>query len=99
MAMDESMAIVRINPAFLPLLEKNKKGSIDKHVNLSLAMYLFTDKKVTLSRAAELSKKSTSDFIQILIDHNINWAEYTNDLKKQDADTIDYILKEVEKND
>lgn len=99
MAMEESKARVGINPEFLPFLEKRNEGSIDEDVNLSLAIYLFTARKVTLARAAELTGKSISDFIQILIDHNIHWAEYTNEHKKQDDEAIDYILKEVEKND
>ncbi|MGN8844889.1 UPF0175 family protein [Niallia sp. HCP3S3_B10] len=50
--------------------------------------------KITLARAAELGGKSISDFIQILINHNIHWAEYTEEHKKQDDETIDFILKE-----
>lgn len=99
MAMEESKARVGINPDFLPLLNKKKDDSIDEDVNLSLAIYLFTARKVTLARAAELSGKSIADFIQTLIDHNIHWAEYTDEHKKQDDETIDYILKEAEKND
>ncbi|WP_449598494.1 hypothetical protein [Niallia sp. Marseille-Q9988] len=32
--------------------------------------------------------------MQILINHNIHWAEYTEEHKKQDDETIDFILKE-----
>lgn len=62
-------------------------------------MYLFTARKITLARAAELGGKSISNFIQILIDHNIHWAEYTEEHKKQDDETIKYILKEDGKQD
>ncbi|WP_083865228.1 UPF0175 family protein [Neobacillus bataviensis] len=34
--------------------------------------------KLTLGRAAELCGRSLSDFIQILIDHNIHWAYTKN---------------------
>lgn len=99
MAMDKSKATISINPAFLPFLIEEKGNSIEEVVNVSLAIYLFTARKVTLAHAAELSSKSLPDFIQILIDHHINWAEYTEEDKKQDDETIDYILKNVEKND
>lgn len=99
MAMDESKAKVGINPDFLPFLKGNSEDSIKRDVNLSLAMYLFTAKKITLARAAELAGRSLSDFIQVLIDHNIHWAEYTEDHKMQDDETIQFIIKEDEKNE
>ncbi len=99
MAMEESKAKVGINPEFLPFLKEKNEDLINSDVNLSLAMYLFTAKRITLARAAELAGKSLSDFIQVLIDHNIHWAEYTDDHKKQDDETIQFILKEDEKND
>lgn len=99
MAMEESKAKVGINPEFLPFLKGKNVNSVDEDVNLSLAMYLFTARKLTLARAAELSGKSISDFIQILIDHNIHWGEYTEEHKKQDDETIKYILNEETKHD
>ncbi|MBM4765130.1 hypothetical protein GNT69_23125 [Bacillus sp. B15-48] len=99
MAMEESKAKVGINPEFLPFLKGKNVESIDEDVNLSLAMYLFTARKLTLARAAELCGKSLSDFIEILIDHNIHWAEYTDEHKKQDDETIEFILKEDGKED
>lgn len=99
LAMEESKAKVGINPEFLPFLKGKNVNSVDEDVNLSLAMYLFTARKLTLGRAAELSGKSLSDFIQILIDHNIHWAEYTEEHKKQDDETIEFILKEDGKQD
>ncbi|SFE58055.1 Predicted antitoxin, contains HTH domain [Alteribacillus iranensis] len=94
MAMEDSKARVGINPEFLPFLKGKNVHSIDEDVNLSLAIYLFTAKKLTLARAAELCGKSLSDFIQILMDHNIHWAEYTKEHKEQDDETIEWILKE-----
>ena len=94
LAMEESKAKVGINPEFLPFLQGENVNSVDEDVNLSLAMYLFTARKLTLARAAQLCGKSLSDFIQILIAHNIHWAEYTEDHKKQDDETIEFILKE-----
>ena len=94
LAMEESKVKVGINPEFLPFLKGKNVKSVDEDVNLSLAIYLFTAKKLTLARAAQLCGKSLSDFIQILIGHNIHWAEYTEEHKKQDDETIEFILKE-----
>ncbi|WP_017754231.1 UPF0175 family protein [Calidifontibacillus oryziterrae] len=94
MAMEEPKARVGINPDFLPFLQGIHDDSIDEDVNLSLAIYLFTAKKVTLARAAELAGKSIADFIQVLINHNIHWAEYTDEHKKQDDETIEFLLRE-----
>lgn len=99
MAMEESKAKVGINPEFLPFLKGNNVNSVDEDVNLSLAIYFFTARKLTLGRAAELSGKSLSDFIQILINHNIHWAEYTDEHKQQDDETIEFILREDGKQD
>ena len=97
-AMEESKAKVGINPEFLALLKGQNESSVNEDVNLSIAMFLFTAKRVTLARAAELAGISLSDFIQVLIDHNIHWAEYTEEHKKQDDETIEFILKEDESN-
>lgn len=97
--MEESKAKVGINPEFLPFLQRQDVNSVDEDVNLSLAMYLFTARKLTLARAAELCGKGLSDFIQILIDHNIHWAEYTEEHKRQDDETIEFNLKEDGKQD
>jgi len=80
-------------------LKGKNVNSVNEDVNLSLAIYLFTARKLTLARAAELCEKSLSDFIQILIEHNIHWAEYTNEHKEQDDETIGFILKEDGKQD
>lgn len=42
-----------------------------------------------------LCGKGLSEFIQILMDHNIHWAEYTNEHKEQDGETIEFILKKM----
>ncbi|MFS0821895.1 UPF0175 family protein [Bacillus sp. 1P02SD] len=90
--MEDSKAKVAINPEFLPFLKG--ENSINEDVNLSLAIYLFTAKKLTIKRAAELCDKSLPDFIQILINHNIHWTEYTEEHKQIDDKTIEFIIKE-----
>ncbi|MFD2617777.1 UPF0175 family protein [Terrilactibacillus laevilacticus] len=62
--MEESKAKGGINPEFLLFLQGKNINSVDEDVNLSLAMYLFTSRKLTLARAAELCGKSLSDFMK-----------------------------------
>jgi predicted HTH domain antitoxin len=71
---------LKINPEILALLaESGSNISINEKVNLSLSIFLFTDRVVTLARAAELSGISMSDFIKVLIRHNIPWCEYSKE--------------------
>jgi len=93
MGMKESKIEVELNPDFLPFLTKSDRKSVNENVNLSLAIYLFTAKQVTLARAAELASFSLTEFIKVLNIHNIAWAEYTDEHKQQDDDTIRYILE------
>lgn len=93
------MPNISIKPEFYPYLVESKVGkTINEKVNLSIAIFLFTDKKVTLARAAELADKSIREFIDILASHDIPWAEYTKEHKADDDETIKYILGEI-KND
>jgi predicted HTH domain antitoxin len=95
MNIEESKFNIAIKPEFLSLLACSKADkSIDDKVNLSIAVFLFTEKALSLARAAELAGKSLGDFVNILIDHNIPWAEYTEEHKSQDDATIQYILEE-----
>jgi predicted HTH domain antitoxin len=98
MNLEESKFNINIKPEFIALLTNSKTDkSIDDKVNLSIAIFLFTEKTVSLARAAELAGKSLGDFIDILIKHNIPWAEYTEEHKSQDDATIQYILEEENK--
>jgi predicted HTH domain antitoxin len=90
---------LNIKPEFLTLLGSSGSNiSVNEKVNLSLAIFLFTERAVTLARAAELVSMSIGDFIKVLINHNIPWADYTNEHMEQDAATIQYILEEENKN-
>jgi predicted HTH domain antitoxin len=96
--MAESRLNVNISTEFLPFLEaQNYEKSIDEKVNLSLAVFLFTERAVTLARAADLAGKSPAEFIQILTKHNISWSEFSQEHHKQDEASLQYILGE-EKN-
>jgi len=93
------MPKVSIKSEFYPYLVESEVGnSLDDKVNLSIAIFLFVDKKVTLARAAELGDKDIREFIDILIEHNIPWAEYSDGHKKEDNEAIEFILGE-RKND
>lgn len=93
--MEASKLNVNIKPEFLPFLEaQNYKYSIDEKVNLSLAIFFFTERAVTLARAAELSGKSLAEFVEILTSHNIAWNEFTDDHLRQDENALQYILGE-----
>lgn len=93
--MENAKSNITIKSEFLELLS----GSIDKKVNLSLAIFLFTEKKVSLARAAELAEVGIGDFVDVLKSHNIFWSEYTDDLEQQDNSTLEYILEEKNNND
>ena len=49
-----------------------------------MAIGLFVEKVVSLEKAAELSGKPLSKFIEILQIKKINWAEYTEEHFNQD---------------
>jgi len=85
----EYMPNIFIKPEFYPYLVESKViKTINEKVNLSIAIFLFTDKKVTLARAAEIADKSIREFIDILASHDILWAEYTKEHKVDDDETI-----------
>lgn len=89
--MSEASLNLNINPEFLTLLAKSKSDkSIDEKINLSLAIFLFTERAITLARAAELAGLGLGEFVNVLTSHNICWAEYTNDRLEQDEQTIQY---------
>jgi predicted HTH domain antitoxin len=86
---------VNLPEEFIPFLDKISGDSIDQKVRLAFAMNLFTNKTVTLERAAELSGLSLLDFMDVLEEQGIAWGEYTDDHKKQDDLVIKKMLKEI----
>jgi predicted HTH domain antitoxin len=97
--MEEARLNININPGFLALLDSKNTKSINEKINLSLAIFLFTERAITLARASELAGLGIGDFINILTNHNIYWSEYTSEHQGQDELTIQYILEEETKND
>jgi predicted HTH domain antitoxin len=97
--MEEARLNINLNPGFLALLDSKNTKSINEKINLSLAIFLFTERAITLARASELAGLGIGDFINILTSHNIYWSEYTSEHQEQDELAIQYILEEETKND
>lgn len=74
MAMEESKAKVGINSDFLPFIQGTNNDSIDENVNLSLAIYLPQKRSHWHERLNLQEETNISDFIQVLINHNIHWG-------------------------
>lgn len=68
-----------------PFVNKLSAGvNLDDKVKVSVVIGLFTGSLITLERAAELSDRSLSDFIDLLQSQGIPWMQYTEEEKKQD---------------
>lgn len=89
---------VHLPETFSPLLNRITGDTIDKKIQVALAINLFVNKTVTLEKAASLSGETLVDFIEILNEQNIAWLEYTEEHKKQDDRVIKKMMKEMEKN-
>ena len=90
-------ANIKIYDEIIPIVNMLNGGkTIDEKVNVSIAVGLFAGKMVTLARAAELSKLSLGEFIDILKDREIPWGEYTEEYEKMDDVTIKNLLGRME---
>lgn len=83
---------VNVPKEFLPLIDALEGPNLEAKVKVSLALGLFVNKQVTLARAAELSGKSLSDFIDLLRSKSIPWVEYTEEHLKDDERAIQELL-------
>jgi predicted HTH domain antitoxin len=70
------------------------EGYDQEVVQLSLAMFLFVEKKVSLERAAELSGLSLLGFMEVLKRNRIPWGEYTKEHYEQDKEFMDSWFEE-----
>lgn len=92
MAMQETKLNVFLKPDFRQFFPNiNDTEEIDAGIQLSLAIGLFVEKRVTLARAAELAGKGIGDFVKIMTRYNIPWLEYTEEQERQDELTLDYL--------
>jgi predicted HTH domain antitoxin len=88
---------IKVYDDIIPIINMLNGGkTIDEKVNVSIAVGLFAGKVVTLARAAELSKISLSEFIDILKDRGITWGEYTEEDEKMDDAAIKNLLSRME---
>lgn len=72
------------------LVRNLKYEGFDKNVvQLSVAVFLFIGKKVSLERAAFLAGIPLVDFMNVLKANGISWAEYTEEHLEQDLKYID----------
>jgi predicted HTH domain antitoxin len=83
---------INIPKEFYPLIDELEGPNFDAKVKVSLALGLFVNEQVTLARAAQLSGKSLSDFIDLLGSKNIPWMEYSEEHLQDDQRVIKEIL-------
>ncbi|MEW9093575.1 MAG: UPF0175 family protein [Clostridiaceae bacterium] len=90
-------ANIRIYEDIIPIVNMLNGGkTIDEKVNVSIAIGLFAGKMVTLARAAELSKLSLGEFIDVLKDRGIPWGEYTEENERMDEVAMKNFLGRME---
>ena len=89
---------IKLNDGVMTFINKLSflGDSLDDKVNVSLAISLFAGKQVSLARAAELSNKSLTEFMDILKKINIPWCEYSEEMKNSDDIAIQTIVKKTE---
>lgn len=87
---------INLPKEFLPLIDALEGPNLDAKVKISLALGLFVEKQVTLARAAELSGKSLSEFIELLRSKNIPWMEYEEEHLKDDERAIRALLGDTD---
>jgi len=82
---------------FMPVIQSADFGkNSEEKFRLSLCIGLFAGKVVSLEKASELSGKSISQFVDILISKNIPWNEYTQEHFIQDESAIKKYLQDRE---
>jgi len=63
-------------------------NDLDDKVRISLAIGFYGEKQVSLSRAADLARKSLEEFIDLLQSKHIPWIEYTESSLNDDKPAI-----------
>jgi predicted HTH domain antitoxin len=94
--MEQLLFQIKLPEEFMPFLDKINGNSIEKKIQVSLAINLYINKTVSLAKAAELAGETLTDFIEILKEQDIPWGEYTQEHKNQDDKVIKKIMKELE---
>lgn len=81
---------IKVPEELINILQKTGIGkSIDDKIRTTLSISLYTDKSVTLEKAAELAGKPLANFIEILQSKGIPWMDYT----EENIDEDDFAIK------
>lgn len=86
---------INVPKEFYALIDELEGPDMDAKAKVSLALGLFVNKQVTLARAAQLSGKSLSDFINLLQSKNIPWMEYGDEHLQDDLKVIREVSKDL----
>ncbi len=82
---------------FIPVIQNVDFGkNLEEKFRLSLSIGLFVERVISLKKASELSGKTMSQFVDILISKNIPWNEYTQEHLVQDELAIKKYLQDKE---
>lgn len=82
---------------FIPAIRNVDFGqNLEEKFRVSLSIGLFVERVISLEKASELSGKTMSQFVDILISKNISWNEYTQEHLVQDELAIEKYLHEKE---
>lgn len=82
---------------FIPIIQNVDFGkNLEEKFRLSLSIGLFVERVISLEKASELSGKTMSQFVDILISKNIAWNEYTQEHLVQDELAIKKYLQDKE---
>ncbi len=89
---------VKLNDGVMSFINKLSflGDSLDDKVNVSLSISLFAARQVSLARAAELSNRPLTEFMDILKKINIPWCEYSEEMKNSDDIVVQMLTKETE---
>lgn len=70
---------------FIPYVNQFDIGNdTNEKFKISMSIGLFLGKVVSLERASELAGKTVNEYVKMLIEKNIVWANYTNESDKMD---------------
>ena len=98
MAVNEEFLKVILKKDFKEVYKADSEKTFSENIKVSLAIAAFVEKRVTLARAAQLADKGLSDFIKILVQHNIPWMEYTEEAFNQDEEVLEELRRNLNSN-
>ena len=97
MSLNPSKFQVELPSELIPVLDQLGIGqTADERVIISIAIGLYTGHVVSLARAAEIAGQSLNQFIDVLRQRKISWANYGDEDLKDDAAFIKKLLGDSE---